>query len=123
MKKDKQYYLNLPYEITIRPLSKDDGGGYFAYYNHKGLNGIMGDGATRDEALRDVENAFSCYLDVALKNGDEIVEPNSENEEKTKRINITLPIGLISKIDKVYKNRSAFLTQAAKKELDSLQGV
>ncbi len=32
MKKDLNYYLNLPYEIVVRKLTDDEGGGYFAYY-------------------------------------------------------------------------------------------
>ena len=116
MKKDKQYYLNLPYEITIRPLSDDEGGGYFAHYNHKGLQFIMGDGATAEEALQNVKNAFICYLEVALQNEDFIPEPNYK--EKTKRINITLSEKLINKIDKQFSNRSAFLSKAATKMLN-----
>ncbi len=30
--RDRDYYLNLDYEIVVRNLSKDEGGGYFAYY-------------------------------------------------------------------------------------------
>ena len=30
--RNKAYYLNLDYEIVIRKLTLEDGGGYFAYY-------------------------------------------------------------------------------------------
>lgn len=42
MKKDLEYYLNLPYEIIIKRLSESEGGWYFALY--KDLPYIMGDG-------------------------------------------------------------------------------
>lgn len=42
MKKDLEYYLNLPYEIIIKRLSESEGWGYFARY--KDLPYIMGDG-------------------------------------------------------------------------------
>ncbi|MCK9257110.1 MAG: type II toxin-antitoxin system HicB family antitoxin [Sulfurospirillaceae bacterium] len=116
MKKNKEYYLNLPYEIAIRPLTADEGGGYLAHYNHKGLEFIMSDGESYEEVLQNVKNAFECYLDVALEKNDFIPEPN--HKEKTKRINITLPERIIKMIDKQYPNRSAFLSEAALEKLN-----
>jgi len=111
------YYLNLDYEIIIRELSQEDGGGYFAYY--KDFKGVMGDGETADEAIKDVKSAFRCYLDVAIKNGEEIKEPS--HLMKTKRINITVPIYALEKIDKYAKshhiNRSTFLVECAMKQI------
>ena len=111
------YYLNLDYEIIIRELSQEDGGGYFAYY--KDFKGVMGDGETADEAIKDVKSAFRCYLDVAIKNGEEIKEPS--HLIKTKRINITVPIYALEKIDKYTKshhiNRSTFLVECAMKQI------
>ena len=107
------YYLKLDYEITIREITIEDGGGYFAYY--KDFKGVMGDGETADEAITDVKSAFACYLDVAIKNEEEIKEPS--HLMKTKRINITIPIYALEQIDKHAKslniNRSVFLVESA----------
>jgi len=111
------YYLNLDYEIIIREVSEEDGGGYFAYY--KDFKGVMGDGETADEAMRDVKSAFSCYLEVALEKGEEIKEPS--HLMKTKRINITVPIYALEQIDNYTKshniNRSSFLVESALKQV------
>ena len=60
MMKNKDYYLNLAYEVTVRKLSEEDGGGYFAYY--KDFKGVMGDAESIEEAMIYVKSAFSCYL-------------------------------------------------------------
>ena len=40
--KTKAYYLSLDYEIVLRKLTEEEGGGYFAYY--KDFPGVMGGG-------------------------------------------------------------------------------
>jgi predicted RNase H-like HicB family nuclease len=116
--KDKDYYLNLDYEIVVRELSEEEGGGYFIYY--KDFRGIMGDGESVEEAVADVKSAFSDYLDFALKSGEEIKEPS--HLTKTKRINITVPIYSLEKIDKYAKslnrNRSSFLVESALRQIE-----
>ena len=113
MMKNKEYYLNLDYEVTVRKLSEEDGGGYFAYY--KDFKGVMGDGESIEEAIKDVKSAFSCYLVVALENKEEIKEPS--HLDKSKRINITIPISVLNKIDNYVKdhhtNRSSFFKESA----------
>ena len=49
MKKDVEYYMNLPYEIIVKKLSKDEGGGYLARYKDYPL--VMGDGENEAEAI------------------------------------------------------------------------
>lgn len=111
--KDLNYYLNLPYEIIVKKISDEDGGGYFARY--KDFPYIMGDGENEVEALKDVKNAFKGAIELSLEKGDYIKEPSSE--EAKVRINITLPKGLIEAIDKVSNNRSKFLADVAMKSL------
>ncbi len=117
MIKDLKYYMSLDYDIAVRDLEVDEGGGILAYYID--LPFIMGDGDTKDEAVEDLKNAFKSYVVVCLKNKDRIVEP--KNAQKSKRINITLPNDLLNKIDEFIKNnhisRSAFLQQASRQVL------
>lgn len=82
MQKDLEYYLNLPYEIILRKLKPQEGGGYFAYY--RDFPYIMGDGENEIEALRDVKDAFKGAIAVMLEKKDYI----KETEDKRVRINI-----------------------------------
>ena len=111
--RSKKDYLELDYEIIVRKISVDDGGGYFAYY--KDFKGVMGDGESVEEAMSDVKSAFECYLEVALEKGEEIKEPS--HYDISKRINITIPISVLNKIDNHVKahhtNRSAFFKESA----------
>lgn len=111
--KNKAYYLNLDYEIVVRKIAPEEGGGYFAYY--KDFQGVMGDGESADEAIKDAKSAFGCYLEVALEKGKAIKEPS--HHTKSKRINITIPITVLNQIDKYVKEhhmtRSAFFKESA----------
>ena len=117
MIKDLKYYMSLDYDIAIRDLEENEGGGILAYYID--LPFIMGDGDTKDEAIKDLKNAFKSYIVVSLKHQDRIVEP--KNGQKSKRINITLPSDLLNQIDNFTKNhkmsRSLFLQQASRQIL------
>ena len=75
MKKDINYYTNLNYAILVKKVQPEDGNGWFAYY--KDFQGVMGDGKSKDEALRAVKEAFKAYIAIALQNNDTIFEPNS----------------------------------------------
>jgi predicted RNase H-like HicB family nuclease len=111
--KNEKYYLDLDYEIIVRKLTPEDGGGYFAYY--KDFKGVMGDGESIEEAINDVKSAFGCYVEVALENNEEIKEPS--HLDKAKRINITIPLSVLNKIDNYVKdhdtNRSSFFKKSA----------
>ena len=76
MTKNLDYYMALPYEILIRPLTKEEGSGYFARY--KDFPYIMGDGETEIKALEDVKKAFRGAIEVMLENNDSIIEPTIE---------------------------------------------
>jgi len=61
------------YKVMIELLSEEDGGGYLATVPE--LPGCMSDGATRAQALVNVENAIATWLHVARKHGWAIPEP------------------------------------------------
>lgn len=114
MIKDLDYYLSLDYDIAIRDLEDYEGGGVLAYYVD--LPFILGDGETKNEAIKDVKKAFRAYAISALKHKEVILEPKST--QASKRINITIPTYLLKKIDEYTKkhhiSRSAFLQQASR---------
>lgn len=122
MKKDINYYLNLPYNINLTQLEDGD---YFAQFNDKELNNFVllaGDGKTPNEAIKDLKEAFACYLEEALKNDDFIPEP--VQNDKSENLAITLKNSLIDEIDfyakKMGLTRSAFLALSAKAYIKSL---
>ena len=52
--------MNYRYEIDIKPVSEEHGGGYMAVVPD--LPGCKSDGATREEALQNAYDAIDCGL-------------------------------------------------------------
>ena len=71
--KDLNYYLNLPYKLSIVPDLVE--GGYAAEYPE--LPGCVTCGEKIDEIITLAEDAKKSWLTVALENGDDIPEPES----------------------------------------------
>lgn len=127
IKKDLDYYLNLPYEIVVRKNPENEGGGYGAFIPlFKKIAFFFGDGDSPEEALKDLKEAFSATLESMIEDGDYIPEPDpakslinpDPKSEKAIRLNITLPERLVEIIDKKAKelclNRSALIAHLAR---------
>ena len=98
------------------------------------LPGCASAGPTLQEAARNAEEALTGHLFVSLQHGDAIPDPSEfdaierdpevdevarllvrgERPGKAVRINVTLDEGLVAAIDRVAKNRSGFLADAAR---------
>jgi len=63
----------LKYPVTIRPLTKEEGGGYLVEFPD--LPGCMADGETVEEALNEAESAMKSWIGTAKSFGDSIPEP------------------------------------------------
>jgi len=61
------------YEIHIRPLSAEEGGGYLATVPE--LPGCMSDGETPQEALENVFDAIGCWIEAAREMGRPVPPP------------------------------------------------
>lgn len=61
------------YEIHIRPLSEEDGGGYLATVPE--LPGCMSDGESPQEALENVFDAIACWIEAAKEMGRVVPPP------------------------------------------------
>lgn len=105
------------------------------------LPGCTSFGASVQEAARNAEEALDGHLNVAAEYGDAIPEPSSldaiehdpdieevarllvrvERPGRAVRLNITLDEGLLARIDRVAKNRSGFLAEAARRALRSTE--
>ena|ERR1700690_1387720 len=66
------------YPITIRKLTKEEGGGFLA--EALDLQGCMSDGETVQEAVDNVQDAIKCWVVGALETGDLIPEPSTDND-------------------------------------------
>lgn len=122
MKKDLNYYLNLPYEVVVvRDKNFDSTYYYYAYY--KEYKFIKGTGENEAEAIADLKEAFKCALGEMLADGEKIKEPQSL-ENKTKNYAITMKENIMNEIDDAAKqlgiSRSAFLTISAKNYIQNL---
>jgi predicted RNase H-like HicB family nuclease len=61
------------YEVDIRPLPAEDGGGYLATAPE--LPGCKSDGATPEEALANVYDAIACWIEAAEEMGRRVPQP------------------------------------------------
>jgi len=61
------------YEIDIRPLALEDGGGFVAVAPE--LPGCRSDGETPEEALRNGYDAIACWIEAAQDMGREVPKP------------------------------------------------
>jgi len=71
--KDLNYYLNLNYEIKLRKLDDDEGGGWLAEILL--LPGCKSDGETPEEAITNLYDAKKCWIEASLEMGRSITEP------------------------------------------------
>lgn len=101
------------------------------------LPGCTSAGRTEQEAALNAEEALAGHLIEVVRSGEELPDPSSldaverdleidevarllvraELPGKAVRLNITLDEGLVAAIDKVAKNRSGFLAEAAREAL------
>ena len=61
------------YAVLIEPLPEEEGGGFLATVPD--LPGCMSDGATREEAARNVEDAIAAWIEEARALGRPIPAP------------------------------------------------
>lgn len=122
MQKDLKYYLNLPYKISVVKLEDGD---YYAKFEDRELTKktlMCGVGKNANEAIKDLWDCFSCFVEEALNSKEKIPEPRAKN--KSKNIAITLKYSLIEEIDDCAKelgiSRSAFLALCAKNYMRAL---
>ena len=91
MKCKLDYYINLPYKIEISKIPDEDGGGYLAKLPQFGDLGIVGDGETKEEALENLDEAKKLRFEKYLKEGLEIPEPTTENDDYSGKILLEIP--------------------------------
>lgn len=123
MKKDVNYYLNLPYKIELKKIPENEGGGWGAFMpEFNGIAFFYGDGETKSEALEDLDVAFKFTLEGLIE--DNIPIPMPAQSDKSKNLAVTIKQSLVDEIDfyakKMGLSRSAFLAVSAKQYIKTL---
>jgi predicted RNase H-like HicB family nuclease len=106
----------MEYEIRIRELIEDEGGGFLA--EHPQLKGCMADGESKEEAIRNLESAKVDWIESAKEMGIKI--PTPYKEIVFKRVNITLPDDLLNDIDNYAKNHNLSRSELIKNSLEKV---
>ncbi len=101
---------DLKYQVTIKPLSKEDGGGYLVEYLD--LPGCMADGATVEETLKEGEDAILAWIRSAEEDWEQIPEPNSI-DKYSGQWRIRVPKSLHAKLDNKAKLEGVSLNTLA----------
>lgn len=66
--------MSLEYPVVVEPLPAEDGGGFVATVPD--LPGCMSDGATPEEALTNVQDAISTWIEAAKDLGHAVPKPS-----------------------------------------------
>ena len=86
------------YQFTVRPLSREEGGGYLVEYPD--IPGCMSDGETIEEAIMNGREALLDSMEVFKESGRKIPQPTIEAAQWRQR----LPRTLYSKLTKQAEN-------------------
>jgi antitoxin HicB len=86
---------SLSYPFIIRPLEREDGGGFLIEYPD--LPGCVSDGETPEEALRNGSDAVKAYLLSCAKQGEAIPKPGTASGQWRQRVPRSLPAGLVAR--------------------------
>jgi len=80
------------YRFTVRPLSKEEGGGYLVEYPE--IPGCMSDGETVEEAIVNAREALRDTLEVFRESGRKTPPPGVEAAQWRQRLPRTLYLKL-----------------------------
>jgi len=76
------------YQFTVRPLAKEEGGGYLVEYPD--IPGCMSDGETIEEAIANGREALRDCIQVFSESGRKIPKPGIEAAQWRQRVPRTL---------------------------------
>ena len=95
------------YPVHITPIPEDEGGGYMVILPD--LPGCVADGATIEDAIREVRDAFNAWTAAQREDGKAIPVPKTYSGQFVQRI----PKSLHRKLAKHAENEGVSLNQLA----------
>ncbi|MEG6614916.1 type II toxin-antitoxin system HicB family antitoxin [Peptococcaceae bacterium 1198_IL3148] len=116
--KNLDYYLSLPYKITLHPDKEECG----FVVEIPELPGCISQGETKEEALAMIEDAKVGWLETAIELGIEIPEPVPEDDEFSGRFVLRLPKSLHRDLADRAKRENVSLNQLTTYLLSSALG-
>ena len=113
------------YQFTVRPLSKEEGGGYLVEYPD--IPGCMSDGETIEEAIVNGKEALRDCIDVFRESGRRLPKPGVEAAQWRQRLPRTLYLKLTRQAASEGVSINSFVTaiiaEAIGSKLSRLQRV
>ncbi|MFZ5899545.1 MAG: toxin-antitoxin system HicB family antitoxin [Bacillota bacterium] len=106
--KDLDYYLSLDYEIKLRRLAEEEGGGWFAEIPL--LPGCASDGETIEDAVSNLSDAKKAWLETSLSLGRTIPEPSATGSYSG-QLRVRMPRSLHKMLAEKAKEENVSLNQ------------
>jgi antitoxin HicB len=103
-------YMALPYHIVIQHMDDESGKYYFATVLE--LDGCMSDGATEEEAFKNIHEAMKGWMETKLEHGFPIPLPASANDYSGKFV-VRIPKSLHAKLAREAEIEGVSLNQLA----------
>lgn len=79
MEREANNYLKLQYQVSLRPISEENGGGWLTEIPD--LSGCYSDGETPEEALNNLKEAKEAWIKTALKRGQKVPLPSTSLDD------------------------------------------
>ena len=99
--------MGLNYDIKIRRLAEEEGGGWVGEIPL--LPGCMSDGETVEELVANVNDAKKCWLETCLETGRPIPEP--QEEAYSGQLRVRLPKSLHKTLTEKAREENTSLNQ------------
>src|SRR5580658_6385075 len=96
------------YQFTVRPLTKDEGGGYLVEYPD--IPGCMSDGETIEEAIANGREALRDCIDVFRESGRKVPKPSVQAAQWRQRVPRTLYSKLTKQAESEGVSINSFVT-------------
>ena len=106
--KELEFYMKLDYEIKIRKLAEEEGGGWFAQIPI--LPGCMSDAETVDECIVNLEDAKRGWIETCIELGREVPEP-TKTTDFSGQLRVRMPKSLHQALSEKAKEENISLNQ------------
>src|ERR1022692_2744507 len=107
------------YQFTVRPLSKEEGGGYLVEYPD--IPGCMSDGDTIEEAIANAREALRDCVAVFQETGRKVPKPGIEAAQWRQRLPRTLYSKLTAQAEHEGVSINSFVTAIIAEAIGSKQ--